>query len=257
MATVIDTKDFNVPSFLPELIANGSEPNGFSEQSALEEFTYRMGKLQGKLYAHHYSIDVLTEEPELMHCDLDNNVDMCHHIRVTFFKAEPTTAPDGVQTFTSPTFDDVQVGDRAKLRDGRMFIVKAEIPCADDLFEGYVGVIKLDGLEGWSVTQDLRINANTQSNLDIVELTRSPKQKIKSRYVVSINSTPISVYDEKPSLQEVLCTIQVAYGEELEHRHIHQIVEEYNGFTDAGGSIEFYHVFYALDRVDVVTEGAK
>lgn len=106
MTEVIDTKDLNVPSFLPELIANSSEPKGFWEQSALEEFTRRMGKRQGELYAHHYSIEVLTEEPDLMHCDLSNNVDLCHHIRVTFFKTDEKTVTTSPLMIEAVDFED-------------------------------------------------------------------------------------------------------------------------------------------------------
>ena len=90
MTKVIDTKDMNVPAFLPEMIANGSPSNGYWEETVIRQFETLCNVIKENVGADHWTIECLTEEPEFMHCDMTNNADSCHHVRINFLKEVKT-----------------------------------------------------------------------------------------------------------------------------------------------------------------------
>lgn len=172
---LIESTRMNVPFFLPNLIVNAVEPNGYLESSALAGFNTLMQQRQSKNGSNRWSIETITEEPELLHCDMTNTMESCHFIRIDFWKDEIT--PLSVVTIKDPTFDDIEVGDMVTIRDGSKYIVKAALASPHDMIEGYFGLIQLDGLEPISYTHSLKYaGEGTLYELDIVELMRTPKE---------------------------------------------------------------------------------
>lgn len=170
---LIESTRMNVPFFLPNLIVNAVEPNGYWESSALAGFNTLMQQRQGKNGSNRWSIETITEEPELLHCDMTNTMESCHFIRIDFWKDE--VIPLKVTTIKDPTFDDIEVGDIATLRNGSKFVVKAALASPDDMIGDYVGLVHLDGLEPMSCVHNLRyFNEDVEDDMDIVELLRRP-----------------------------------------------------------------------------------
>lgn len=170
---IVESTRMNVPSFIPELVANASTPNGFWEASALESLNHTLRKRQEKNGANRWSFEVITDEPEWLHCDLTNDVQLCHFVRVDFWKDE--VIAQEVKTIKDPTFDDIEVGDIATLRSGSKFVVKAALASPDDMIGDYVGLVHLDGLEPMSCVHNLRyFNEDVEDGMDIVELLRRP-----------------------------------------------------------------------------------
>lgn len=90
MLEVIDTKTMNVPAFLPEMIANGFPANGYWEETVINQFERLCKTIQINVGADRWTLECLTEEPEFMHCDMTNDADSCHHVRINFLKEVKT-----------------------------------------------------------------------------------------------------------------------------------------------------------------------